>query len=180
MISLSNNANASSALTTTFVLRYPVTDRCPVFASLLEAGSLVRLLDSRTSVLFTYQRCSLSFSPTPFRLTVSPGGLCCSSLYLTWECECLHYWFEYSAHRSFSAFSGLRALALSRKWYIAAPIFALSVFAFGVDMVSVVRVYSRVDRSDMWRPASRLCLFGTDVPIFRCMPEFPVSAEGKT
>ena len=135
MISLSNNANASSALTTTFVLRYPVTDRCPVFASLLEAGSLVRLLDSRTSVLFTYQRCSLSFPPTPFRLTVSPGGLCCSSLYLTWECECLHYWFEYSAHRSFSAFSGLRALALSRNWALSAFIFLLTNVSSGVALV---------------------------------------------
>ncbi|RPD62693.1 hypothetical protein L227DRAFT_609267 [Lentinus tigrinus ALCF2SS1-6] len=61
---------------------------------------------------------------------------------------------------TWASFSGLRALALSRRWYIAVPIFTLSVVAFGVNMSQY-----------------GLGLFGTNDPIFGCMPEIPISAE---
>ncbi|RDX50370.1 hypothetical protein OH76DRAFT_1402842 [Lentinus brumalis] len=85
----------------------------------------------------------ISMSDESCNLLVKAGNGLVFIQYLTW-----------------ATFSGMRALALSRKWYIAVPIFGLSVVAFGVNMAQF-----------------GLGLFGTNDPIFGCMPEIPITAE---
>ncbi|KAI0690466.1 hypothetical protein C8T65DRAFT_671606 [Cerioporus squamosus] len=66
----------------------------------------------------------------------------------------------YVQYLTWATFSAMRALALSRKWYIAVPIFGLSVVGFGVNMSQY-----------------GLGLFGANDPIFGCMPEILITAE---
>ncbi|TFK87320.1 hypothetical protein K466DRAFT_565440 [Polyporus arcularius HHB13444] len=66
----------------------------------------------------------------------------------------------FTQYLTWATFSGMRALALSRNWYTAVPIFGLSVVAFGVNMAHF-----------------GLGMFGTNDPILGCVPEIPITAE---